>query len=1219
MKLFSEQLNKLKYIMLLLFGIIEIICFIMFFILYKPIYLKIFEQMKEASLIKSQSISKNLNEVIKLIFIKYIQDLKFIAKHMSFLSNEEINIQSEYYQNLISNEDKHIYDANLEELKKYFPEYYDNSNQKFLYLENYINNYINNKTNHINILTDLMNNTKHPELNSISYYKFDSNVSEIEGTKKEIAAKYLISILKTLFINRLITKGRDFDINHIFLLSEDDEIFIYPPDTLNNTLIYKFDNLCYYYASLPECIFNNINFRMFLFSLDNEIEDYIFPFFPLPFLEEDIYYDMACLSIPFEEAFYGYYTFSPKICMELNITKVLSKGFFQSKEAFHFLFFSKSEKEQDILLLYNDRFELFSEIRKVFNDPIYQKYYYNNENKEERKYFYFFQFLYLDLFKEPNLLKDNNISLDDIFKEYEIINNKILEELDNHKNNKNNSKDEYFSLNFEKTICKSELYYNKKRCLKDNFLIVVYPFYNDYNAMDENYIEISNKKVKHDLFFSMIILDNNHDYFKWKINKIILIIMIKLFLFFLISSVCLYFLCFIFIQIFLEKKYNPINKILNIIKEGTIFDIKDKNEILQKKKEIILKPDNKEILEIKNLFDYLLKIILFKINLKEIEYNSNNIDSLSQYMDIVKDIDNKEMNIIFYFIISYMYFRKGSFKQSENIFNNLIKEINIYQNDISNKNNVNNSNIKDKLSRYSKVSYLNEYSLTNELSENILKIIKIKLFIQKVYYLYGLNIFNQEKMKTNNIKKYNKVNSRKRYEEAIKYFIKNRNISKLLGTNTISQIFSLIMISKCYLELKNYKEVMININEALLLFSDLQKALKDKEYFNPNIMMFVENYIFQSIMLTMAQANFSFNKYPQSCWILMKMIETSPFVFNNIHFQTCYLLYNSLTQIENIYSIPFRQVDKYKKRINKMLSRIYIRLFNNEKNIYLDSLNNNSNNINFASIPLEVNTYVNNVNISFNNIYIENNLKNLKRNKDKDMFSNKLSLSLSGISLLNLTKNRNKNISLCISEKLIQEINGEELKDIIMKFFKKCFTNEENDFCFIQFCYNGKKTLTISSNSLEYFLQKLEKNKIAFKIKENFNKNNIEIKFMEFSNLLLSIIKSYKRINHKNKNDNIIIIFINTSDIRFNSQKECVDTINELNNNNYTIIIITYENVIDEEKIEGIYSFINGLNDGHFFQVKNYQQIKQIFMNFCEKDSQEKIKDYNFEITDFKL
>ena len=36
-------------------------------------------------------------------------------------------------------------------------------------------------------------------------------------------------------------------------------------------------------------------------------------------------------------------------------------------------------------------------------------------------------------------------------------------------------------------------------------------------------------------------------------------------------------------------------------------------------------------------------------------------------------------------------------------------------------------------------------------------------------------------------------------------------------------------------------------------------------------------------MLTLAQATYNFNKYSQSCWILMKMIETSPFVFNMIY------------------------------------------------------------------------------------------------------------------------------------------------------------------------------------------------------------------------------------------------------------------------------------------------------------------------------------------------
>ena len=96
-------------------------------------------------------------------------------------------------------------------------------------------------------------------------------------------------------------------------------------------------------------------------------------------------------------------------------------------------------------------------------------------------------------------------------------------------------------------------------------------------------------------------------------------------------------------------------------------------------------------------------------------------------------------------------------------------------------------------------------------------------------------------MKENSNMKYNKSNSKKRYEEAIKYFIESKSISKVLGTNIISQIFSLIMISRCYLELKNYKEAMININEVLFLFSDLQKAFKDKHYFNTKIMMFTEN------------------------------------------------------------------------------------------------------------------------------------------------------------------------------------------------------------------------------------------------------------------------------------------------------------------------------------------------------------------------------------------
>ena len=111
-----------------------------------------------------------------------------------------------------------------------------------------------------------------------------------------------------MYINKLITKRGDFDINHIILLSEN-ELYIYPPDTLNNILIYKFKYYCYNYDNIPECILDNINFHMSILAYDYE-EDNIFPVFPFHYLEEDIYYDMECLSIPFEEPLvYGYLFF----------------------------------------------------------------------------------------------------------------------------------------------------------------------------------------------------------------------------------------------------------------------------------------------------------------------------------------------------------------------------------------------------------------------------------------------------------------------------------------------------------------------------------------------------------------------------------------------------------------------------------------------------------------------------------------------------------------------------------------------------------------------------------------------------------------------------------------------------------------------------------------------------------------------------------------------
>ena len=1231
MKLFSEKLTKYKFFFLSVFSIIEITCFILIYISYKPLYIKVFEQTKDIAIEKTLSITHSLNEIIKITFNRHILDLKFIGKHMSFLSNNNINNKSQYYNNLVNNDDKHLFNSSLEELMNNFSEYFDQN--KSIYLEKYIKDYIDNDINRIKILPDLMNSSLHSELNSISYYKLNGNVKFIENNKeKRTAAKYLISILKTNYIKNIIVKGRNMEINHYFLLNKE-EAYIYPPDIYENLEVLKIAAIVGCPGKNVGCIYDKLQESVSL----QPAKGYIFPIIPFSNIEYENIVNIICLNVPFEKKLILHYSENnPFICVEINMTKAISGNLFQSKEAFHFIYFAIYD---DIIIpMISDDNEMYDEIKKFFNNSKFKDYNINSEFT----HFQLFHFFYLDVLKETEALKQSDISLNEIFNEYKGIYSKIME------NTKifNYSEKEYFEINIQKTTCSSDIYYNSKTCTKDNFMILVYPLSIDFYVMNENYIEDKILLSNQNIFYLMSIISNNYDYMKWKINKIIVIKIVKLFIFYFISSSCLIFLFFIFVQLFYEFKYDTINQILQIIKGGSFFEIQDKNEIIQKKEQVLLEPNNKEMLEIKNLFDYLVKTMLFKINFEQNENNfndkkkksedneknnknkinsnsnnsisnrtnksnKNNFDTLNEFIDLINNIDNNEIRIMFSFIMSYLHFKKGLYKLAENEFKNLIIEMNVYQNKISNKNENNDSTLKDTISRSSRISYLNEYSLTNELSETMLPIIKVKLLSQKIYYLYALSIFNQEKKKENNDKKYNKENAKKRYEEAIKYFVECKNISILLGTDTIRQIFSLIMISRCYIELKNYKESMINLNEALLLFSDLQKAFKDKPYFNPKIMMFTENYIFQSIMLSIAQTTFSVNKYPQSCWILMKMIETSPFIFNTIHFQASFLLCNCLSQIEGTNNLPIRQVDKYKKRINKIFARINVRLYNKEKKMISDSRSN-------TNIPSLTNTQVNTLSVSIDNMGNASNLRKLTRNKD--LYTSKLSISVSSLS--HITKNKYKNINLCISEKVIQEINGDELKDVIIKFFKKCFSNgvEEDKYNFIQFSCNGKKTISIKTDSLEIFLQKIETNKMAFKINEAFTQNgNNQIQFMELSNLFLSIIKSHKHINYEDRGDNIIIIFINTSDIRFNGQKECVDTINELNTNNYSVIFFTYDIEIDEEKIEGIYSFVYGLNDGHFFQIRNYQQIKQVLMNFCLKDSQEKFNNYNYEITDFML
>ena len=65
----------------------------------------------------------------------------------------------------------------------------------------------------------------------------------------------------------------------------------------------------------------------------------------------------------------------------------------------------------------------------------------------------------------------------------------------------------------------------------------------------------------------------------------------------------------------------------------------------------------------------------------------------------------------------------------------------------------------------------------------------------------------------------------------------------MIGINQIKIIYSLIMISKYYIQLNDYPNSINNINEALSLFFEFSKSFKDyhSKNYNPKIMLFIEN------------------------------------------------------------------------------------------------------------------------------------------------------------------------------------------------------------------------------------------------------------------------------------------------------------------------------------------------------------------------------------------
>lgn len=1219
MKLVSEIIKLPSIMLIILAAIPDILILIFIENNYTKGYSILFEPAKNITIQKINITNIKFNEIISNGLYRYYADLKLIGRHMSYFlldesydESETINKNSKFYNNYKNSTNKDVIYSDYQSLSeiKCLKDYIINN---FNYIEKYEEEFKDADSPNT-VIESLINNQKHQELNLISYYKYNGNIGHLTE-KEKISSHYLISILKTIYIKRYLTKRDEMDYLRINLLLKD-EFFTYPCNLYNNTSIYYFplfnkDHECKYNNStkaknqFPLCIYNYIKMK------ENKLISFTYPrneaFFLQTYINFNIVIINFCLTINFvKKPDFENHEYLPHICLEINLTKLFDSADFENKEKVVLGIFGKNRfSDFDLFPVFYSNKETYQLIKEVYSDPKFGKFRINSG--KDQQYFSLFHFLYLEIFSNQSCYLDDSANLNIIFKEYEQIYQQFVDrtgDINTFDYNSTNAK--FFEI--EKTGCRKNLFDHNITVSKDTFLIILSPLTCKFGLLDETFFEIKGTTVNYPVLYTFGIISINPNNTEEMLKNIVQIKNLRLFCFIFFSTILIILLAIIILRIFTENKLDLINTLIELSENIEEFYTSDKLQI--ENLNIIIntiEENSKEALILKNIFQNMFKTLLLKkiieekkiINLDEKNTDEKNNLIIQNLYEMIQNMSNVETKNTCKWIISHYHFNNGYYKLAEEELKSLLVDITNKENNLYSKNDIYDSQLKDLIGRFNKMAFLNEYTPL-KINETLLPIIKIKLIKQKVKYLYGLSKFYQGVILNNNINnnkskslKINKNENKNNYEkfnEAIECFNECKDISKLLGMNPIKQIYSHIMIAQCYIKMKIYKEAMINLNEALILYLELQKTFKDEEneLFCPRVMLYVETVIFQTIMFNIVQAVRISSKENACGWIIFKIFETSPFIFPNLHLECSNIIQNCLKSPDKNYRLK----DKFKKLFSKIGARLMVRKSKRKKNLDISTNDSNINSsITYSNPTSSIKGY-------------QSHLRNSSRSID---FT-----TVKGVNSFFTHKKenfyKNKVIILCLSEKIIPKINGMEIKDVLIKYYQKCFVNNDNDkFGFIQFSNNGKKTISIKPQNLDNFLQKLETNKNAFKFSETINYKKEEY-FTEFYNLFDSIIKQQNE-----KCDYIIIMFINVEDIRFTSIKECVEIVNALNDNNYTVFLLSNDKEINKEKILSISSFINGLNDGHFIQINSYQRIKQIFISFATNNKSDKFVNYDYE------
>ena len=1211
MKLIQEYTIKVIIFTIVLSFVMEIFLLCLLYIRANIIFKESYQQTILNSETKSIKITQKISNHISNVIIKYLTDLKLIGKHALLLNGKkdknyttEINKESTFFKN--SYNQKHLVIATKEELFKVdsIKKMFNDLNQSFDYFHQYELEF-ERIYEHNQILNSLFSN--HPELNYISYY----SPSKIESDYK-LEIKFMMSIFKTIYIRRYIGKRANMDYLRFLILLKD-ELYIYPAESYNFINLYNFENIYPYPISdcqfssnnitqkFPLCIYNFITTK--LMTDEDNFLSVVYEQIQL-----DKIFSALCIKIPLIKN----NTNQAVACIEIDFSLIFGSSNFNDPEKFEFGMITVDDTSI-IPLFYNRKIGI-DEFQEIFNDTVTEKFIIQRGNKS-KEIFHLFHFLYYNLTivaKEHPELKVNFTKIEE---EYNIIITQIMDEI---KIIKENNMTENIKFAFNKSICKKGLLINEYECYKDTFEMILVPLKLNIQKLNEDLIETIDEANGNINIYVFSIIATNPYSNNQIISSILRIKLERTIILFLFLTIIILSFFILIINLISEFSLNPMDKIIYELMKININDDSQKFNNLDNDK--IFAP-NKEMFELKKIYDTMRKTLIIKqVFNKEFFLDKYNLE----FYNLVQDIDKRNIKEICNSYLGFYHYKSDAYNLAEKEFSSTLGFIQDNLNKItSGKTSEYEDKIKDAIKRSSTLSYINEYSEFKKIEENLLIIIYLNIFKQRFMYLYAMTKFKiGSSSNTNNInhnvsvlqnKKNIKKDKNKRidyFKEAINHFTECKNINILLGINQIKVIYSLIMISKCYIQLNDYKNAINSINEALSLFFEFSKSFKDyhSKNYNPRIMLFVESNIFHYILFTIERICISFNRPFASNWIILKIFETSPFLLSNVHYHSAIYIHNylernklKLNKAESKFltnTALLNEYEKSKKYFSKIVPRINIKNINNKKIIAKNDKNIGDSNYS-ASYHNKTDSKTEKSNLS-------------------SIFKREVITSKISSSFHNKNKNLSKIITLCFSEKILEKVNGLELKDVIIKYFQKYFImNESDKFSFIQFANNGKKTVYFKMEQLDYFLLKIQKTKNTFELADSFTHNS-NIPFMELYNIFDSIIKNYPS-TEDNITDNIIIMFINSDDIRFTSINECLSIVDKLNKKNTSVFLLTYDDEIKKDKINNIQSFLDGLFEGYFFQIKNYQQLKQIIINISTIKYQSNFFGYDYNCLDNEL